>query len=251
MDLRKLPYLVVPGVALAMVLFALTRLIEPLPPRHITFSTGREGGAYPTFAREYRRLAAADGFTVEIQSGAGTVETLKRLASGQAMAGFVQGGTAEAAPTDGLLSLGSLYYEPVWLFHRKNQPLRALTDLRGRRIQVGEEGSGIRPLAVRVLRDSGVTPQNSTLLALPSEAAAAALAAGRIDAAFFIMAPTVPLVRQLLLSPTVSLWSVRRTIAYTTHYRFLSTITLGEGVVDLVADVPDHDLLRLAATANP
>ncbi len=250
MDLRKLPYLVVPGVALAMVLFALTRLIEPLPPRHITFSAGREGGAYHTFAREYRRLAAADGFTVEIQSGAGTVETLKRLASGQAMAGFVQGGTAEAAPTDGLLSLGSLYYEPVWLFHRKNQPLNGLTDLRGRRIQVGEDGSGIRPLAVRLLRDSGVTPQNSTILGLSSDAAAAALVAGRIDAAFFIMAPTVPLVRQLLLSPTVSLWSVRRTLAYTTRYRFLSTVTLGEGSVDLVSNIPDRDILLLAATAT-
>ena len=250
MDLRKLPYLVVPGVALAMVLFALTRLIEPLPPRHITFSTGREGGAYHTFAREYRRLAAADGFTVEIQPGAGTVETLRRLASGQAMAGFVQGGTAEAAPADGLLSLGSLYYEPVWLFHRKNQPLNGLTDLRGRRIQVGEDGSGIRPLAVRLLRDSGVTPQNATILGLSSDAAAAALVAGRIDAAFFIMSPTVPLVRQLLLSPTVSLWSVRRTLAYTTRYRLLSTVTLGEGSVDLVSNIPDRDILLLAATAT-
>jgi hypothetical protein len=48
----------------------------------------------------------------------------------------------------------------------------------------------------------------------------------------------------------VALWSVRRTIAYTTRYRFLSTVTLGEGVVDLVADIPDHDILLLAATAN-
>jgi uncharacterized protein len=250
MDTRKLPYLVVPGVALAMVLFAFTRLLEPLPPRVITLSTGREGAAYHLFAREYRKLAVADGFTVEIKSGAGSVETLKRLASGQSMTGFVQGGTAEAAPTAGLLSLGSLYYEPVWLFHRKNQVLNGLNDLRGRRIQVGEEGSGIRPLAVRLLRDSGVTEQNSTLLGLPSEAAASALAAGRIDAAFLIMAPTVPLVRQLLLSPTVSLWSVRRTIAYTTRYRFLSTVTLGEGSVDLAANIPDRDITLLAATAT-
>jgi len=149
-----------------------------------------------------------------------------------------------------LLSLGSLYYEPVWLFHRRTQPLHGLPDLRGRRIQVGEEGSGIRPLAVRLLRDSGVTQQNSTLLALTSEGAAAALETGRIDAAFFIMAPSVPLVRHLLLSPAVSLWSVRRTIAYTTRYRFLSTVVLGEGVVDLVADVPDRDVTLLAATAT-
>jgi TRAP transporter TAXI family solute receptor len=249
-DLQKLAYLVVPGAALALVLFVLTRLIEPLPPRQITFSSGREGGAYHMFAKEYRRLAAADGFTVDIQAGAGTVETLRRLASGQAMAGFVQGGTAEAAPTEGLLSLGSLFYEPVWVFHRKDLAFRGLNDLRGRRIQVGEEGSGIRPLTVRLLRDSGVTDKNSTLVALSSEAAAAALEGNRIDAAFFIMSPTVPLVRQLLQSPSVSLWSVRRTTAYTARYRFLSTVTLGEGGVDFATNLPDRDVTLLAATAT-
>jgi len=251
MDWKKLAWVAAPALALMIiVLMFVNRLVEPLPPRRITISTGREGGAYYMFAKEYAKLAAKDGFAVEIQTGAGSVETLKRLVAGQAMAGFVQGGTAEAGPSEGLRSLGSLYYEPVWLFHRKGRPLQGLSDLRGLRIQVGEEGSGIRPLAVRLLRDSAVTAQNSTLLALTSENAAVALEAGRIDAAFFIMAPGIPLVRRLLLSPNVTLWSVRRTRAYTTRYRFLSTVTLGEGVVDLVADVPDHDILLLASTAN-
>jgi uncharacterized protein len=251
MEWRKFAWVMVPALVVVLIVFAfLNRLVEPLPPRRITISTGRENGAYYMFAKQYAKLAEADGFSVEIITGAGTVETLKRLAAGQAMAGFVQGGTAEAAPTEGLLSLGSLYYEPIWLFHRKNRPLRGLNDLRGLSIQIGEEGSGIRPLALRLLRDSGVTAQNSHLMALTTEGAATALETGRIDAAFFIIAPTVPLVRKLLLSPTVSLWSVRRTIAYTTRYRFLSTVTLGEGVVDLVANVPDHDVLLLAATAT-
>jgi TRAP transporter TAXI family solute receptor len=251
MDWKKLAWVLVPALVIVVIILAiLNHLVEPLPPRRITLITGREGGAYYMFAKEYARLAAADGFTVEILTGAGSVETLKRLTAGQAMAGFVQGGTAEAVPSEGLRSLGSLYYEPVWLFHRRSRMLRGLSDLRGLRIQIGEEGSGIRPLAVRLLRDSGVTAQNSTLLALTSEGAAAALETGRIDAAFFIMAPSVPLVRRLLLSPAVSLWSVRRTLAYTTRYRFLSTVTLGEGVIDLVADVPDHDVLLLAATAT-
>ena len=251
MDWKKLAWVLVPALGIMLIVFAiLSRLVEPLPPRRITLSTGRENGAYYLFAKQYAKLAAADGFTLEIMTGAGTVETLKRLAAGQAMAGFVQGGTAEAAPAEGLLSLGSLYYEPVWLFHQRSRPLRGLNDLRGLSIQVGEEGSGIRPLAIRLLRDSGVTAQNSRLLALTSEGAATALEAGRIDAAFFIMSPTVPLVRRLLLSPTVSLWSVRRTVAFTTRYRFLSTVTLGEGAVDLVANMPDRDVVLLAATAT-
>ena len=251
MDWKKALYVLVPAAVLVLGVFALlSRVVEPLPPRRITFSTGREGGAYHAFAREYAKLAAADGFTVDILPGAGSVQTLQRLAAGEAMVGFVQGGTAEATKSEGVLSLGSLYYEPVWLFHRRAFPLRRLGDLRGLRIQVGEDGSGVRPLAVRLLRDSGVTAQNSTLLALTSEGAAAALETGRIDAGFFIMAPSVPLVRRLLLHPAVGLWNVQRSTAYTSRYRFLSTVTLGEGVVDLVTNVPDRDVTLLAATAT-
>jgi TRAP transporter TAXI family solute receptor len=250
-DWKKLFYVLLPAAAVVLGVYAvLSRVVEPLPPRRITFSSGREGGAYHAFAREYAKLAAADGFTVEILPGAGSVQTLQRLAAGQAMAGFVQGGTAEAAKTDGLLALGSLYYEPIWLFHRRALPLRRIGDLRGLRIQIGEEGSGVRPLALRLLRDSGVTAQNSTLVGLPSEAAAAALEAGRIDAGFFIMTPSVPLVRRLLLHPAVGVWNVQRALAYTSRYRFLSTVTLGEGVVDLAANVPERDVTLLAATAT-
>src|SRR5215470_18515934 len=116
MDWKKLAWVLAPALVILLIVFAVVnRLVEPLPPRRITISTGREGGAYYMFAKEYAKLAAKDGFAVEIQTGAGSVETLKRLVAGQVMAGFVQGGTAEAGPSEGLRSLGSLYYEPVWL----------------------------------------------------------------------------------------------------------------------------------------
>src|SRR5262249_38248768 len=135
MDWKKLTWVVAPTLIAVLIVFAvLNRLVEPLPPRRITISTGRENGAYYMFAKEYAKLARADGFTVEIITGAGSVETLKRLAAGQAMAGFVQGGTAEAAPTEGLLSLGSLYYEPVWLFPQKNPLLPRLHQPPGLRL---------------------------------------------------------------------------------------------------------------------
>src|SRR5207245_9595121 len=156
MDWKKLAWVAAPALALMVIaLLLLNRLVEPLPPRRITISTGREGGAYYMFAKEYARLAAKDGFSVEIQTGAGSVETLKRRIAGQAMAGFVQGGTAEALPTEGLRSLGSLYYEPGWLFHRKTRLLRGINGLRALRHQAAEAGCGFRQIAVRLLRGRG------------------------------------------------------------------------------------------------
>src|SRR5499433_2342360 len=120
MDWKKLAWVLAPALVILLIVFAiLNRLVEPLPPRRITISTGRENGAYYMFANEYAKLARADGFTIEIITGTGSIETLKRLAAGQAITGFVQEGTAEAAPTEDLLSLGSLYYEPIWLFHKR------------------------------------------------------------------------------------------------------------------------------------
>jgi uncharacterized protein len=251
MDLKKLAYVVLPAAAVALGVFAvISHFVQPLPPRHITLSTGREGGAYHAFGQQYARLAAADGFTIDILPGAGSVETLQRLGAGEVMAGFVQGGVAETVPTDAIRGVASLYYEPVWLFHRRAHRVQHLDDLRGRRVHIGEEGSGVRPLALRLLRESGVTADNATFLGLGSEAAAAALEAGRIDAAFFVMAPTVPLVRRLLLHPGVELWSASRVRAFTTRARFLSTLTLGEGVIDLPRGAPAHDVTLLAAAAT-
>src|SRR4030095_4307564 len=102
-DLKKLAWVAAPALALVViVLMFLNHFIEPLPPRRITISTGREGGAYYMFAKEYARPPPGAGCAVDIQTGAGSVETLKRLVRGQAMAGFVQGGTAEAGPSEGL-----------------------------------------------------------------------------------------------------------------------------------------------------
>ncbi len=151
MDWKKLAWVLVPALGIMLIVFAvLSRLVEPLPPRRITISTGRENGAYYLFGKAYAKLAAADGFTVDVMTGAGTVETLKRLAAGQAMAGFVQGGTAEAAPTEGLLSLGSLYYEPIWRFPPTRSSScrctrsRGAISGRGRRCSSGTCRSGLR-----------------------------------------------------------------------------------------------------------
>jgi TRAP-type uncharacterized transport system substrate-binding protein len=68
MDWKKLAWVLVPALGIMLVVFAvLSRLVEPLPPRRITISTGRENGAYYLFGKEYAKLAAADGFTVEVE----------------------------------------------------------------------------------------------------------------------------------------------------------------------------------------
>ena len=74
---------------------------------------------------------------------------------------FVQGGSSEADRTvdeneDGsqLVSLGSLFYEPVWVFYRSKTALDQIWDLKGRRINVGARGSGTPGLAAKLLAEN-------------------------------------------------------------------------------------------------
>ena len=181
-------------VALTVGVAAVNRFAGPLPPRTFSMSTGREGGAYHQFALEYRRLLARQGFTLVIEPGPGSVETVRRLRRGEVTVGFVQGGTADDSDAEQLVSLASVFYEPLWIFHRRSLRVTSLGELRGRRVAAGEEGSGTRALALQLLAASRVTPQNTDVLALTNDDAEARLRDGRIDAAIFVISPRAAVV---------------------------------------------------------
>jgi TRAP transporter TAXI family solute receptor len=238
------------AAALALGLLLANRLSGPLPPRTLSISTGRPGGAYHEFAEEYRRLLARQGFELEVRPGAGSVETLERLRAGEVTAGFVQGGTATAGGSQDLVALASVFFEPVWVFHREGIRLDYLSQLQGRRIAVGEPGSGVQVLARRLLADNAVGPDNATLLELSGEEAATALTEGAVDAAFFVMSPRGELVMRLIRTPGLNLMSERRHLAYTSRHPFLTSVRLGEGALDISGNLPREEKVLLAATAS-
>lgn len=233
------------------------RFVQPAPPEHIVITTGGEGGAYYHFAGRYAAILAKNGIALEVRPSAGSVENLQRLESDEAQVAFVQGGVV--TPPEGeesfffddspLQSLGSVFYEPVWVFYRSQKKLEKLTDLAGKRIAIGQEGSGIRQLAQQLLAANDIAPGNH-LLPLAGLKAAEELQQGRIDAAFVIAAPEAPVVQVLLRSPGVRVMSFSQADGYLRRFPFLSKLTLPKGAVDLVRDFPPEDITLLAPTAN-
>jgi TRAP transporter TAXI family solute receptor len=236
-------------VAVAVGLAAANHFKGPLPPRSIIISTGREDGAYYTFAQAYQRLLSREGFTLEIHPGPGSLATLQRLMAGEATVGFVQGGVAQAVDARSLRTLATVFYEPLWVFHRKSLPVGYFADLRGRRLAIGEEGSGTRVLALRLLAESAVTPDNTRLATLSTAEAETALVEGRIDAAFFVVSPRADTLVRLLRRPDLALMSERRALAYTGRHSYLSSVRLGEGMLDMAANLPRQDTTLVATAA--
>jgi hypothetical protein len=161
---------------------------------------------------------------------------------------FVQGGTG-LADTPGLMSLASVFFEPLWVFVRGEAPPQYLTDLKGRRLAVGVEGSGTRALALQLLAASGVA-EHVTLRPVGGDEAVQALLAGAVDAAFFVTARPLPQLESLLHAKGVRLMSFAQADAFAQRFGFLSKVILPEGRLDLAANIPSQGVVLLAPAAT-
>ena len=226
------------------------QFIKPAPPRRVVMATGVADGAYSAYGQRYRQALAAQGIELVLRHTAGSMENLALLRQGQVDVAFVQGGSVVGGEGKGLQSLGSLYFEPVWLFHRAGLQLDRLDRLAGLRVAVGAVGSGTRQLVLRLLHDTGLRDDAMRLSALSGHAAAQALEIGELDAVFLVSGSQSALVRELVASPGVTLSSLARAQAYTRRYRFLTRLLLPEGSLDLAANLPPRDIQLVAPAAS-
>jgi TRAP transporter TAXI family solute receptor len=226
------------------------QFVNPAPPRTLVIATGHADGAYYLFAQRYRELLAENDIELEIRTTAGSIENLKLLQDGSASLAFVQGGTGAELDAHTFTSLGSLYYEPLWVFYRGEQTLTRLSELQGMRIAIGAHGSGTHAIASQLLADNSIDKGADTIRPIGGITAAEALLQGEADAMFLVAAPAAPLVQRLLHEQDIRLMSFARATAYTRLHPSLSAVTLPGGVIDLQANIPPGDTTLLAATAN-
>jgi TRAP transporter TAXI family solute receptor len=252
-QIREILLIALPLIALVIGAFVLAyQFVEPAPPRRLTMTTGSAQGAYNTFGERYAKILARSGITLDIKTSAGSIENLGRLMDPKAdvQVAFMQGGIADAKTNPGLESLGRVFVEPLWIFHRADLKIERVGELAGLRVAVGAEGSGTRVLAMKLLEANKVSAANATLLGPSGGDAAKQLIAGEIDAAFFTLAAASELAQKLLRAPSVKLLSLKQAEAYTRLYPFLSRIVLPAGVVDLAGNIPAEDVALVAPVAS-
>lgn len=238
--------------AVALGVWIMLHFARPLPPDTIVMSTGAPDGAYHAFALRYKAILEQRGVKLELRPSSGALENLQRLKDrAQAVdVAFVQTGLAEADADDGLVSLGSLFYEPVWVFYRSKATLDRLIQLVAQKVAVGAEGSGTRALADMLLEANRLGPDALTRVALGGDAAGEALLAGRIDAAFVVGAPESAVIQKLIRNPDLKLMSFTISDAYSRRFPFLTALTLPQGSMDLVYEYPRQNTQMFATTAT-
>lgn len=253
-----------------------SKFIAPPVPKTISITTGHETGAYYQFANKYREELKKDGITLEIITSSGSLDNIERLSQNEADVGFVQGGVAPEKESDSgsdtssdsdssdsdskagdeseshskLISLGSLYYEPVWIFLNNKIRIDQLKDFSRLRIATGPDGSGTQSIARILLNLNNINSQSASFLSLSNTKAADSLLEHKIDVAFFVASAQAPVIQKLLRDDRVHLLNLERAEAYSHLLPYLSKITLAQGVIDLQKNIPEHDVTMIAPTAN-
>jgi TRAP transporter TAXI family solute receptor len=227
-------------------------IVDPAPPRTVILSTGQENSAYENIGKRYADAMRKHGIVVTLKNSLGSADNLQRLNKGEVDIAFVQSGSTNEAEAErkGLVSLGSLFTEPVWLFMRDKKAVTQLTQLRGLKINLGPEGSGVPRLFRQVLDVNGVEAKELQTSALENTPATVELLEGRIDGLVFAAAPDDPLIQMLLQTPGIKLFDFTQAEAYARRLPFLTHVTLPRGIVDLGRDLPSRDYQLIAPTAT-
>lgn len=253
---RDVVFIAIPSLLLILASFwVAARYIKPAPPARMVIGTGSEGGAYQRFGALYADVLAKNGVELIAKPSAGSPENLQSLRDRNVDidAAFIQGGTTlSKSDDDALVSLGELYYEPLWIFYRDGvlKEGAGLLDLKGKRLAIGQVGSGTQRLAMEMLSANGIDAQNTPLMTESGFDVAARLQTGEIDAVFVVGPTQSALVWALLYSPGVHLLDVTQAEAYTRQFAYLKHLVLPRGAIDLVQNIPPRDIQMVSTTAT-
>jgi len=122
--------------------------------------------------------------------------------------------------------------------------------LKGKRIAIGPEGSGVRKYALQLLKAAGVTGPPAEFRNLSYAEANRALLDGRVDAIMIFGAPDSLLVSELLHAKDIKLMSMSQAEAYSRLFPDLSHVVLPRGIIDPGRRDPPADIHLLSPTTN-
>jgi hypothetical protein len=233
-------------VTSAILLTGIIFFIRSAPPTKITISSGPEGSIFHGMAEKYKTELEKSGIKVNILTSNGSVENLKRISDPQSrvdLAIIQSGGEEDTDNVENLVSLGALSTQPLFFFYR-GAVVERLANLKGKTLAIGQEGSGARKLAIKILKLNNMDIA-SKLLDLDGEEASAGLLEGKIDGAFLMGEDaSVAVLRKLLHSDNIHLLSFKNAQAYARKIDILHMMDLPEGVIDFGQNIP-HQTIKL------
>jgi TRAP-type uncharacterized transport system substrate-binding protein len=240
------------------ILFATLWVLVPPPPRSIELATGFPTGLYQKFGEKLQSELAEEGISLKLRTTGGTTDNLALLKDPNSGVDFamIQGGVADLSKYPDFISIAGVFYEPVWVWYRESSfpsesgRLSLLSQLKGKRVSIGNEGSGTLSLTSQLLAASGLSLSDLRAEKLKPLDALEKFKKGELDAVFLVSAAEAPLVKNFYETPGIRLMNFEQAEAYLHLFPFLSKVTVPRGVISIAYDLPRQDIQVLAATAT-
>lgn len=181
-------------VVLGLLLWWVLPLGETTPTGSLTFSTGVHSGVYQRYGERLEGALAKDmpEVSVRLQTSEGSQQNLERVATGKAdftiatadaVATYLRDGKPGAQRLRGCVRL---YDDYIQLVVPRDSGIRKVSDLRGKRVGVGQQGSGVRLVADRLMNAGGIDPRTGiTPVSAGIDTMPTRLANGLLDAFFW------------------------------------------------------------------
>ncbi|WP_329613559.1 TAXI family TRAP transporter solute-binding subunit [Streptomyces brevispora] len=182
------------AVVLGLLLWWLLPLGESAPSGTLSFSTGVRSGVYERYGERLKGALAKDlpDVSIQLQTSEGSQQNIARVATGKAdftiattdaVATYLRDGKPGAERLRGCVRL---YDDYIQLVVERSSEIRKVADLRGKKVAVGQPGSGVRLVADRLMTAAGLDPVND-VTAIPAgiDTMPKLLEGGRLDAFFW------------------------------------------------------------------
>lgn len=230
--------------------------MQLVPSSNLLIATAGEASGYSELVRLSHKELQNNGIDVQSRFTSGSIENITLLGDPNSDVGaaLVQGGLDPSdAQLSEIVSLGSVGYEPVWIFYRKDirKKPNKITDFSNLQVGVGPNQGGTIALVRKVFLAHGIEMDGKSNFVIDSyENNLRNLKAGSLEAAIIVAPILSPAIIELLQSSEYGLFEFEHADAYEKRFAFLKAVKIPTGSIDMGAVIPKHDVTLVATTTS-
>jgi hypothetical protein len=229
--------------------------LKPFPFTGISIATSYKGGDWYQFGEGAISLLEERGINLEVVTTSGTIENAEQLndPKSKVNAGFVYAAALSKDQQRGLYSLGSISYDPVWIFYRNElaNKITTIQDLSKYRVSLPPKKSGSYILTKKLFQTNGIDiDSNPNFVSSSWEDLRANILSDKADIYIFITTMIDPLVEELIHSPNMTLFNFPGALAYQRKFDYLDAVTIPAGSINIEKKLPVRDISLIATTTT-
>lgn len=236
-------------------LLGIVMYLDPFPDRNIFIGTSFKGSDVHGYGTNASAYLEKNGLNVSVLTTQGAVENANLMLDPKSPvnAGFVYGLALSDEQRKGIYSLGSIDYQPIWIFYNKEKikNFTNLNDLTRYKIGLGPKQSGSYVISRILLKNYGIdVAENTNFIPDAFLVSEERFLKGEVDAFILVASVAAPMIQRLVRMDWVGLYNFNNASAFEKTYNSLEAVKLPAGSINIHPAIPAKDVSLIATTTS-